>query len=136
MLGRFVANPLPTSIWNTLSDRIVAFLLNEYVLYEKYLHVLEEVGEIKLARAHSKIETEGIDNTFIDNFDLYTFVPLIDSTHDWNNVANELETIEHQDNTHLLLEKLNRPINQIFDLSKPWIAAEVEEKRNVSMDYH
>lgn len=129
MLGRFVANPLPTSLWNQLSDRDVAFLLNEYVLYEKYLHVLEEVGEIKLARAHSRIETEGIDNMIINNFDLYNFVTLLDSTHDWNNIALHLEHIEHQDNTHLLVEKLSQPIGNLFDLSKSWIAAEVEEKR-------
>lgn len=126
MLGRFVANPLPTALWNQLSDRIVAFLLNEYVLYEKYLHVLEEVGEIKLARAHSRIETEGIDNMIINNFDLYNFIPLLHSTHDWTGVAAELENIEHQDNTHLLVEKLSQPIDQLFDLSKPWIAAKVK----------
>ena len=131
MLGRFVARPLPTAIWNLLSDRTVAFLLNEYVLYEKYLHVLEEVGEIKLARAHSKIETEGIDNMIINNFDLYNFVNLLDSTHDWDNVVKELEHIEHQDNTHLLVEKLSHPIEEIFDTSKPWIMAEIEEKRKI-----
>ena len=131
MLGRFVARPLPTAIWNLLSDRTVAFLLNEYVLYEKYLHVLEEVGEIKLARAHSKIETEGIDNMIINNFDLYNFVNRLDSTHDWEQVAQELEHIEHQDNTHLLVEKLSRPLGEIFDLSKSWVQFEIEEKRKI-----
>ena len=131
MLGRFVARPLPTRIWNMLNNRNVAFLLNEYVLYEKYLHVLEEVGEIKLARAHSKIETEGIDNMVINNFDLYNFVTLLDSTHDWEQVAQELEHIEHQDNTHLLVEKLSRPLGEIFDLSKSWVQFEIEEKRKI-----
>lgn len=128
MLGRFVSKPMPTAVWNGLSDTHVAFLLNEYVLYEKYLHVLEEVGEIRLARAHSRIETEGIDNMVIRNFDLYTFVPLIYSAHDWQLVTAKLETIDHQDNTHLLVEMLSRPIDQIFDLTKPWVKAEVESK--------
>ncbi len=127
MLGRFVARPLSIKIWHSLSDTVVAFLLNEYVLYEKYLHVLEEVGEIKLARAHSRIETEGIDNMTISNFDLYTFVPLLYSSHDWSAVANALETIEHQDNTHLIINKLSQPVEEIFDLSKPWTKARVEE---------
>lgn len=127
MLGRFVARPLPTKIWHSLSDTAVAFLLNEYVLYEKYLHVLEEVGEIKLARAHSHIETDGIDNMTISNFDLYTFVPLLYSSHDWILVANALENIEHQDNTHLLISKLSQPIEEIFDMSKPWNRARIEE---------
>ena len=132
MLGRFVARPLPTKVWNLLDDRTVAFLLNEYVLYEKYLHVLEEVGEIKLARAHSRIETEGIDNMIIQNFDLYNFVTLLDASHDWKRIASELEHMEHQDNTHLIVEKLSRPINQVFDLSKPWVLSAVEEKRAIN----
>ena len=128
MIGRFVARPLPTSLWNKLSDAVVAFLLNEYVLYEKYQQVLQEVGEIKLARAHSRIETEGIDNMVLKSFDLMDFVPLLYSQHDWQQVSLELEKIDHQDNTHLLVEKLSHPIEEIFDLSAPWKRAQVEQK--------
>lgn len=127
MLGRFVARPLPTVIWNNLSDTIVAFLMNEYVLYEKYLYVLEEVGEIKLTRAHSRIETEGVDNMTIHNFDILNFVPLLYSTHDWKHVADELERIDHQDNTHILIEKLSQPKEELLGLDKSWKAAEVED---------
>lgn len=128
MLGRFVARPLPVGMWNRLSDAVVAFLLNEYVLYEKYQQVLQEVGEIKLARAHSRIETEGIDNMVLRNFDLMDFVPLLYSKHDWNGVAAELEKIEHQDNTHLLIEMMSRPVDEIFDMATPWKRAQVEQK--------
>jgi hypothetical protein len=126
MIGRFVSKPLPTSVWNKLSGRCVAFLLNEYVLYEKYIQVLQEVGEIRLARAHSRIETEGIDNMSINNFDLSIFVPLICSTHDWSQIRQELTQIEHQDNTFVLLDKLSQPLDKIYDMSKPWVAAEVK----------
>lgn len=127
MIGRFTAHPLPVRMWNSLSDTIVAFLLNEYVLYEKYQQVLQEVGEIKLARAHSRIETEGIDNMVLRNFDLTNFIPLLHSSHQWDLVAAALETIEHQDNTHLLIEMLSRPLEELFDLSTPWKRAQVEE---------
>lgn len=126
MLGRFVARPLPKRMWDSLSDALVAFLMNEYVLYEKYQQVLQEVGEIRLARAHSRIETEGIDNMVVRNFDLSNFIPLLYSQHDWQRVAAELELIEHQDNTHLLIEKLSRPIDELFDMQTPWKRAEVE----------
>ena len=129
MLGRFVAKPMSTAVWEKLDEQIVAFLLNEYVLYEKYLHVLEEVGEMRLARAHSRIETEGIDNMVIQNFDIYNFTPLLYAHHDWGAIAEALEHIEHQDNTHLLVEKLARPIDQIFDMTKSWIRAEVESHK-------
>ena len=127
MLGRFVARPLPRRMWDTLSNAVVAFLLNEYVLYEKYQQVLQEVGEIKLARAHSRIETEGIDNMVVRNFDLTNFAPLLYSNHDWSQVAAELENMEHQDNTHLLVGMLSRPVDEIFDMSTPWKASIVEE---------
>ena len=127
MIGRFVAHPLPIQMWNRLSETVVAFLLNEYVLYEKYQQVLQEVGEIKLARAHSRIETEGIDNMVLRNFDLTNFIPLLHSNHLWDAVAAALETIDHQDNTHLLVEMLSRPIEELFDLSTPWKRAQVEE---------
>lgn len=127
MIGRFVARPLSRHVWNALSNAIVAWLMNEYVLYEKYLHVLQEVGEIKLARAHSRIETEGIDNMVVRNFDLNNFAPLLYSQHDWQQVAEELEKMEHQDNTHLLIEMLSRPVNEIFDLNTPWKAKIIED---------
>lgn len=129
MLGRFVSKPISTSVWNRLSNRVVAFLLNEYVLYEKYIHVLEEVGEIRLARAHSRIETEGIDNMVIEKFDMLNFVPLIFSVHDWTQVAKELECMEHQDNTHLLVDKLSKPIDQIFDMNNTYTANQVNSHR-------
>ncbi len=127
MIGRFVARPLPRRVWNSVSDTMVAFLMNEYVLYEKYQQVLQEVGEMKLARAHSRIETEGIDNMVVKNFDMNNFVPLLYSQHDWGRVAEELEKMDHQDNTHLFIEMLSRPVEEIFDLSTPWKASIVED---------
>ncbi len=129
MIGRFVSRPIATSVWNRLSDRIVAFLLNEYVLYEKYQQVLAEVGEIRLARAHSRIETEGIDNMTIRNFDLYNFVPLLYSVHNWSQVAAELEKMEHQDNTHILVETLSQPIDKIFNMSNRYTANQVNSHK-------
>ena len=129
MIGRFVSRPIATSVWNRLSDRIVAFLLNEYVLYEKYQQVLAEVGEIRLARAHSRIETEGIDNMTIRNFDLYNFVPLLYSIHNWSQVAAELEKMEHQDNTHILVETLSQPIDKIFNMSNRYTANQVNSHK-------
>ena len=129
MIGRFVSKAMPREVWDGLTDRQVAFLLNEYVLYEKYLHVLEEVGETRLARVHGRIETVGVDNMAIDNFELYAFVPLLLSAHNWDNIAAELNTMEHQLTTQVLVEKLSQPIHQVFDLTKPWVAAEVDKYR-------
>lgn len=125
MLGRFVSKALPTAVWNRLTPIEVAFLLNEYVLYEKYQQVLQEVGEMRIARAHSRIQTEGIDNTIVSDFDKYAFVPLLYSRHDWPLIYQALETIDHQDNTHALLDLFSQPISKVFDLTNPYIRNQV-----------
>lgn len=134
MIGRFTAHPLPMRMWQTMDDDVIAFLLNEYVLYEKYQQVLQEVGEIKLARAHSRIETEGIDNMVLRNFDLTTFIPLLFANRNYDSISAELENREHQDNTHLLVEMLNKPVEQIFDMSTPWKRALVEDTLKAAGD--
>ena len=136
MIGRFVSRPLPTTVWHRLNSQTVAFLLNEYVLYEKYLHVLQEVGEIRLARAHSRIETEGIDNMTIGNFDLRTFIPLKLATHDWQLISEELEKIEHQDNTHLLVGKLSMPLDEVYPQSQTWVRDIIEKCRRDPNECH
>ena len=134
MIGRFTAHPLPMRMWQTLDDNVIAFLLNEYVLYEKYQQVLQEVGEIKLARAHSRIETEGIDNMVLRNFGLTTFIPLLFANRNWSSISTALENREHQDNTHLLVDMLNKPIEEIFDMSTPWKRALVEDTLKAAGD--
>ena len=67
------------------------------------------------------------DNMVVRNFDLNNFAPLLYSNHDWSQVAAELEKMEHQDNTHLLIEMLSRPVEEIFDLSTPWKAKIIED---------
>lgn len=128
MLGRFVAKPLPVSVWKGLNPDIIAFLLNEYVMYEKYQMVLQEVGEMKVARAHARIESGGIDDMVIHTFDLINFVPLVYAQPDWDAVAASLEAdSNHLDNTHLLEMKLAQPIDKLFDMSKPWNKARINE---------
>ena len=127
MIGRFVSRPMPAAVWNRLTDRQVAFLLNEYVLYEKYQQVLEEVGEIRLARAHSRIETDGVDDMVVSNFELHNFIPLLCSSHHWEAVAQALGGMEHQKSTEVLVSILSRPVDQIFDMTQKWVVDEFEK---------
>lgn len=121
MLGRFVAKPLPYRFWLDFDTTEVAYMLNEYVLYEKYLQVLEEVGETKLTRAHSKIVSEGMHNFNINTFDLYNFATLMRVEMDWKKVQAECKKFDSvQDNTLLLIQKLSCSTEDVFDLSIPW----------------
>lgn len=127
MLGRFVAKPVSHEFWDNLTPKEIAFILNEYVLYEKYLQVLEEVGETKLTRVHSRIATEGFDFS-ITCFDLNNFIPLIITHPDWNAISQEVAGLHGENaNTEELVKRLSQPPEVLFDLSKPWEKAKFDE---------
>ena len=121
MLGRFVAKPLPCRFWKDFTPSEIAYMLNEYILYEKYLQVLEEVGETKLTRAHSKRVSEGMHNFTVNTFNLYNFATLMHIGADWDAIKTECRKFDSvQENTLLLMQKLSAPIEEVFDLSEPW----------------
>ena len=121
MLGRFVAKPLPCRFWKDFTPTEIAYMLNEYILYEKYLQVLEEVGETKLTRAHSKIVSEGMHNFNVNTFNLYNFATLMHIGADWDAIKTECRKFDSvQENTLLLMQKLSAPVEEVFDLSEPW----------------
>lgn len=133
MLGRFISSqPLPKQFWKSFSEKEIAFMLNEYVLYEKYLKVLAEVGETKLTRAHAKIEDEGMHSLGIANFELTNFVPLMDISCNWKQVLVSLDTMDNvQEDSLRLIAQLSQPMEKAFDLRQPWTASKIEKLRNL-----
>lgn len=128
MLGRFIAKPLAKSFWEALLPNEIAFLLNEYVLYEKYLSVLQEVGETKLTRTHSKIISEGLHDLQLSNFDYYTFVPLMISNVKWIEIERHANLLNNrQDNTLFLIRTLSKPMSYIFNMDQFWVRNKVEK---------
>lgn len=128
MLGRFVAKPLPKSFWETFTPEEIAFILNEYVLYEKYLAVLQEVGETKLMRAHKQIISQDLKEIELNNLTFDTFVPLIMTETNWEDVEIQLNCLNNrQENTLYIIRNLSKPISQIFDMEKPWVRDKVTE---------
>ena len=70
MLGRFLTIMLPIVFWKNFIEQEIMFLLNESVLFDKYIHILYEVGERNISKAREtkirKREKEDID--FADLF--------------------------------------------------------------------
>lgn len=128
MLGRFLAKPLSKHFWNAFSPDEIAFMLNEYVLYEKYLSVLQEVGETKLTRTHSKIISEGLQELQINNFDYYIFIPLMVSHVKWIEVESKALALNNkQENTIFLIRTISKPMSYIFNLDQFWVKNKVEK---------
>lgn len=60
MLGRFLSSTLPAAFWRALDPRRIALAVNEWVLFEKYLQVLFDVGERHVSRARKTILRSGL----------------------------------------------------------------------------
>ena len=128
MLGRFLAKPLPKTFWEPFYPNEIAFMLNEYVLYEKYLAVLQEVGEQKLVRTHSKIESTNLKEIELRNLVLYNFVPLMKVEPDWDSVKEcAMQLNDLQDNTLFIINSLSQPIEKTFNMDIPYVRSKVEE---------
>jgi len=128
MLGRFIAKPLPKTFWETFTPDEIAFMLNEYVLYEKYLAVLQEVGETKLMRTHKQIISRNLKEIVLQNMTLYTFVPLVMTETNWDTVEIEVNKLNNrQDNTLYIVRSLSQPLDKIFEMTQPWVKSKVEE---------
>ncbi|MGA2263085.1 MAG: hypothetical protein ABSH28_16840 [Acidobacteriota bacterium] len=122
-VGAFVVGSLidpesPASFWERFEPGEIAFLLNEWVLYQKYLRVLDEVGESRISRARNYIHTQGLNALCIPKSKATGFLTLKLSGIDLNEVRRRLpagvdpRTVE-------LIEVLQRPFGTLFDYANP-----------------
>ncbi|MGZ4834723.1 MAG: hypothetical protein ACXVZZ_03750 [Terriglobales bacterium] len=61
MIGRFLALRYPVAFWRSFNPLEVALLVNEWVLFEKYLQLLHNVGERKVLKTRKQILKDGLD---------------------------------------------------------------------------
>lgn len=60
VIGSLVDPGWPAGFWERFQPAEAAFLVNEWVLHQKYLHLLDEVGETRLSRAKNAILSRGL----------------------------------------------------------------------------
>ena len=61
MLGRFLCLHYPVSFWRSFAPQELGLLVNEWVLFEKYMQVLHNVGERRVLLARKQILKAGLD---------------------------------------------------------------------------
>ncbi len=119
MLGRFVSNMQAVIFWESMLPHEIAFLLNEHIIFEKYLFVLHEVGERNLNKAKNVILQKGLSNIEIDLLNYKLFITLKLARPDWKQVHKNIQSFS--DNLlPALITKLQQPYSLIFDYAKPW----------------
>ena len=128
MLGRFLSMPHPCAFWRVFSLPELAFMLNEYVLYEKYLNVLCEVGEQQVTKAKARILSEEIRNIGTRISEVDAFIPLKLLAPDWEKVefcCGKLFNLQPE--TPVLIRRLALPYGQLFHYGQPWRLNKLEK---------
>ncbi len=119
MLGRFLNITLPTSFWKQVNPKEIIFLLNEYILFEKYMYALNMIGERKINRVRSSILTEGLREININLSNAKIFITLKLIIDNWSNLEQEL-TGEYEPETKELLLLLKTKYGKLYDYNSTW----------------
>jgi hypothetical protein len=125
MLGRFISVRQPVAFWRSFNAFETALLLNEWILFEQYMQVLDEVGERKIMRARRRIASEGLAEIHLHPGNVRGLVPLKLSGIDLGAVRASLpEWSEMQ--TLKVVEILEQPYDAFFDFDAAWSMKELE----------
>jgi hypothetical protein len=125
MLGRFISRPHAVAFWQAFGPAEIGLLVNEWVLFEKYLQVLHEVGERRIVRAKKRILQDGLDEILLTAWNVKCLVPLKLSKAPLDEIREALpEWCDFQ--TANVVELLKRPYRDFYDFGAPWSVAELE----------
>ena len=133
MLGRFICLQHPVSFWKKMEIGEIAFLLNEYILFEKYLQVLNDLGERHINRARKEILKEGISNVNLSNIDPGVFIPLKLVFKEWDSLEKNYRSSIDTETTYLI-DLLKRPFGNFYDYRSEWslnMLKEICEKEKI-----
>ncbi|MGB9105388.1 MAG: hypothetical protein WCC59_11565 [Terriglobales bacterium] len=126
MLGRFLAPRYPVGFWKCFTPLEVALLVNEWVLFEKYLHLLQTVGERKVLHARKKILKEGLDQLLLHPGLVHSLITLKLSGGRLDEARAALpEWCDPQ--AARVLELLHQPYHAFYDFRAEWSVGELKK---------
>jgi hypothetical protein len=128
MLGRFLCQMHPLSFWSAFDSKGIVFMLNEFILFEKYMQVLYEFGERHLSRTRNRILTDDLGKVSLSSMDHEIFFTLKLSAPDWNEIESMITDDGYDRDTQLLVQMLEQPYGKLFNYDLPW---SFEKLRNV-----
>ncbi len=119
MIGGLVQPDASCEFWEHLAPDEIAWLLNEWLLHQKYRELVSDVGEKKLNRAKDVILTEGLGPLRLHSGRVKEFMPLKLSDIDLDAVGEAIpDTADTQ--TSDLIGMLRRPYGEFFDFDQPY----------------
>jgi phosphohistidine swiveling domain-containing protein len=126
MLGRFLATRYPVAFWKCFSPLEIALLVNEWVLFEKYLQLLHTVGERKVLHARKRILKEGLDQLSLHPGLVHSLITLKLSGAHLDEARTALpEWSDPQ--AGRVLELLHQPYNAFYNFRAEWSVGELKK---------
>ena len=125
MLGRFLSPRYPVAFWKCFNPSEIGLLINEWILFEKYMQVLHNVGERKIFQTRKKILREGLNDLNLHPGSVKCLIPLklsgarlvevIKSLPDWSDPQ-----------CFKVLELLQQPYHQFYNFDAAWSFGELK----------
>jgi hypothetical protein len=126
MLGRYLSQRYPVAFWKALTPAEIGLCVNEWVLFEKYMQVLRDVGERKVILARKQILTKGLEHIHLHEGRLHNFISLKLSGVPLQEAKNSLPAWSDPQSAHVL-ELLQHPYRVFFDFQAPWSIQRLEK---------
>ena len=126
MLGRFLCLRYPVSFWKSFTPAQIALLVNEWVLFEKYMQVLHNVGERRVLMARKQILKNGLDQLSLHPGNLQPLITLKLSGAPLEQAKTALpEWADSQ--SAKVLEILQQPYRAFYDFNAKWSVGQLEK---------
>ncbi len=126
MLGRFLCLRYPVVFWKSFSPSEIGLLVNEWVLFEKYMQLLHNVGERKILLARKQILKAGLDQLSLHPGNVRSLITLKLSGVDVEQAKQSLpEWADHQ--SERVLELLQQPYCVFYDFNAAWSAGQLDK---------
>jgi len=127
MLGRFLCLRYPVKFWKAFTPIEIGLLVNEWVLFEKYMQVLHNVGERRVLLARKQILKNGLEELALHAGNLswglitlkLSHAPLDEAVRalpDWSDAQ-----------TRSVLDMLQQPFRYFYDFKACWSVRQLEK---------
>ncbi|MBP1767326.1 MAG: pyruvate, phosphate dikinase, partial [Candidatus Aminicenantes bacterium] len=116
VIGSLIRPDAPGGFWKAFSPAEIGGLINEWVLHQKYMMILNDVGERQISRARAFILSKGLGSLPVHPGMLKDFMPLKLVRVDLAEVRRALSpNIDSQ--TAEVLDLLSQPFGRFYDYS-------------------
>ena len=126
MLGRFLCLRHSIAFWKSFSPLEIGLLINEWVLFEKYMQILHNVGERKISLARKQILRDGLEQLSLHPGNLRSLITLKLSRPQFEE-AKELLPDWSDSQSVKVLELLQQPYEAFYDFKSRWSINQLEK---------